>query len=96
MQDLGEGASGTVRLMQDASGELAAVKYIERGPQVDAAVEREAVHHRLLTGGPHIVGLREVGGIAWLQGLAGKGQGPALRCSSAAAAAGFVPLPVCC
>jgi serine/threonine-protein kinase SRK2 len=47
---LGNGNFGTAKLMRSArTGELVAIKYIERGAKIDENVKRELVNHRLLT-----------------------------------------------
>lgn len=52
---LGCGNFGTAKLMRrKATGELVAIKYIERGAKIDENVKRELVNHRLLTH-PNIV-----------------------------------------
>ena len=52
---LGCGNFGTAKLMRrKATGELVAIKYIERGVKIDENVKRELVNHRLLTH-PNIV-----------------------------------------
>ena len=52
---LGCGNFGTAKLMRrKATGELVAIKYIERGSKIDENVKRELVNHRLLTH-PNIV-----------------------------------------
>ena len=46
---LGQGNFGTAKLMRHkASGQLLAIKYIERGDKIDDNVKRELVNHRLL------------------------------------------------
>ncbi|KAI7839812.1 hypothetical protein COHA_006433, partial [Chlorella ohadii] len=61
IRELGHGAYGTAVLMRHrASGELVAVKLIERGAAVDKNVEREVLNHRLLSGHTNIVQFREV------------------------------------
>lgn len=42
------------------TGELVAVKFIERGEKIDKNVEREIINHRELSGHPNIVTFREV------------------------------------
>ena len=52
---MGGGNFGTAKLMRrKATGELVAIKYIERGAKIDENVKRELVNHRLLTH-PNIV-----------------------------------------
>ncbi|XP_039140044.1 serine/threonine-protein kinase SRK2E isoform X1 [Dioscorea cayenensis subsp. rotundata] len=49
VRDIGSGNFGIARLMRDKqSGELVAVKYIERGEKIDEHVKREIINHRLL------------------------------------------------
>ena len=56
---LGAGNFGTARLMRRRrTGELVAVKFIERGAHVDENVKRELVNHRGLTH-PNVVGFIE-------------------------------------
>lgn len=60
VKEIGAGNFGIVRLERNkATGELVAIKYIERGERVTSAVGREIVCHRLLRH-PHIVLFREV------------------------------------
>lgn len=62
MKEVGAGNFGVVRLERNkATGELVAIKYIERGERVTSAVGREIVCHRLLRH-PHIVLFLEVSG----------------------------------
>ncbi|CAH1421672.1 unnamed protein product [Lactuca virosa] len=57
---IGSGNFGVAKLVKDKrSGELYAVKYIERGPKIDEHVEREILNHRSLTH-PHIIRFKEV------------------------------------
>ncbi|KAH7660860.1 Non-specific serine/threonine protein kinase protein [Dioscorea alata] len=49
VRDIGSGNFGIARLMRDKrSGELVAVKYIERGEKIDEHVKREIINHRSL------------------------------------------------
>lgn len=60
VRDLGSGNFGVAKLMRDImTGELVAIKFIERGERVDRNVEREICNHRLLNH-PNIVGFKEV------------------------------------
>lgn len=60
IKDLGSGNFGVAKLMRHRkSGELVAVKFIERGDKIDRNVEREIVNHRMLRH-PNIIGFREV------------------------------------
>jgi serine/threonine-protein kinase SRK2 len=57
---LGAGNFGTAKLMRSvATGELVAIKYIERGDKIDENVKRELTNHRLLTH-PNVVRFVEV------------------------------------
>lgn len=57
---LGQGNFGTAKLMrQKATGQLLAIKYIERGDKIDDNVKRELVNHRLLDH-PNIIRFVEV------------------------------------
>lgn len=60
VRDIGSGNFGIARLMRDrATGELIAVKYIERGEKIDKNVERELINHRSLLH-PNIIKFKEV------------------------------------
>ncbi|GMH34696.1 hypothetical protein BSKO_02557 [Bryopsis sp. KO-2023] len=60
IRDLGSGNFGTARLMRSReSGELVAVKFIERGEKIDKNVEREIINHRMLCH-PNIIAFREL------------------------------------
>ncbi|XP_075653215.1 serine/threonine-protein kinase SAPK2 [Castanea sativa] len=60
LKDIGSGNFGVAKLVRDiCSGELYAVKYIERGPKIDEHVQREIVNHRSLKH-PNIIRFKEV------------------------------------
>ncbi|CAG9467583.1 unnamed protein product [Pedinophyceae sp. YPF-701] len=60
MKEIGSGNFGMTRLAKDkVTGELVAIKLIERGEKVDKNVEREILNHRNLRH-PNIVGFKEV------------------------------------
>ncbi|XVE83105.1 hypothetical protein DITRI_Ditri16bG0060700 [Diplodiscus trichospermus] len=60
LKDIGSGKFGVAKLVRDKlSGELYAVKYIERGPKIDEHVQREIVNHRSLKH-PNIIRFKEV------------------------------------
>ncbi|GMP38177.1 hypothetical protein CsSME_00009524 [Camellia sinensis var. sinensis] len=60
VRDIGSGNFGVARLMRDKqTGELVAVKYIERGDKIDENVQREIINHRTLRH-PNIVRFKEV------------------------------------
>ncbi|GFH29451.1 sulfur stress regulator, partial [Haematococcus lacustris] len=60
LKDLNSGTFGFVQLCQDrTTGELVAIKFIERGAKVTKYVEREIINHRSLMH-PHIVQFKEV------------------------------------
>ncbi|XP_047338597.1 serine/threonine-protein kinase SRK2E [Impatiens glandulifera] len=60
VRDIGAGNFGVARLMTDKhTGELVAVKYIERGEKIDENVQREIINHRSLRH-PNIVRFKEV------------------------------------
>lgn len=60
IRDLNSGTFGFVQLARDKqSGELTAIKFIERGDKVTKYVEREIDNHRCLVH-PHIVQFKEV------------------------------------
>ena len=60
VKTLGQGNFGTAKLMRHrASGQLFAIKYIERGDKIDENVKRELVNHRLLDH-PNIIRFVEV------------------------------------
>mmetsp|Transcript_20870 Transcript_20870/g.66091 ORF Transcript_20870/g.66091 Transcript_20870/m.66091 type:complete len:93 (-) Transcript_20870:944-1222(-) len=62
VKDIGSGNFGVAKLMKDLStGELVAVKYIERGEKIDDNVRREIINHRLLRH-PNIIQFKEVRG----------------------------------
>lgn len=61
VRDLGAGNFGHAVLVKDRlTGELVAIKYIERGDKIDKNVEREIINHRTLNH-PNIIGFKEVG-----------------------------------
>ncbi|EFN59208.1 hypothetical protein CHLNCDRAFT_138144 [Chlorella variabilis] len=61
IRDIGSGNFGVAKLCRAKdSGELVAVKFIERGEKIDKNVEREIINHRMLSGHPNIVRFREV------------------------------------
>lgn len=60
LRELGSGNFGVARLMRDKiTGELVAIKFIDRGERVDRNVEREILNHRMLNH-PNIIGFKEV------------------------------------
>lgn len=60
VKDLNSGTFGFVQLCKDkTTGELTAIKFIERGEKVTKYVEREIINHRSLMH-PHIVQFKEV------------------------------------
>ncbi|GAX75067.1 hypothetical protein CEUSTIGMA_g2511.t1 [Chlamydomonas eustigma] len=60
VRDLGVGNFGVAKLVRDVvTGDLLAVKFIERGDKVDKNVEREILNHRMLNH-PNIVAFKEV------------------------------------
>ncbi|KAE8720592.1 Serine/threonine-protein kinase SAPK2 [Hibiscus syriacus] len=60
LKDIGSGNFGVAKLVRDKrSGELYAVKYIERGPKIDEHVQREIMNHRSLKH-PNIIRFKEV------------------------------------
>ncbi|KAI3767803.1 hypothetical protein L2E82_18213 [Cichorium intybus] len=60
LKQIGSGNFGVAKLVKDKlSGELYAVKYIERGNKIDEHVEREILNHRSLKH-PHIIRFKEV------------------------------------
>ncbi|KAE8722360.1 Serine/threonine-protein kinase SAPK2 [Hibiscus syriacus] len=60
LKDIGSGNFGVAKLVRDKrTGELFAVKYIERGPKIDEHVEREIMNHRSLKH-PNIIRFKEV------------------------------------
>ncbi|KAF8410000.1 hypothetical protein HHK36_002520 [Tetracentron sinense] len=60
VQDIGAGNFGVARLMRDKhTRELVAVKYIERGENIDQNVQREIINHRSLRH-PNIIRFKEV------------------------------------
>uniref|UniRef100_A0A7N0TJ31 non-specific serine/threonine protein kinase n=1 Tax=Kalanchoe fedtschenkoi TaxID=63787 RepID=A0A7N0TJ31_KALFE len=59
-KDIGSGNFGVAKLVRDKwSGELYAVKYIERGSKIDEHVQREIMNHRSLKH-PNIIRFKEV------------------------------------
>ncbi|XP_057807149.1 serine/threonine-protein kinase SAPK2-like [Salvia miltiorrhiza] len=60
VKDLGSGNFGVAKLVRDKwSGELYAVKFIERGKKIDEHVQREIMNHRSLKH-PNIIRFKEV------------------------------------
>ncbi|CAN1183004.1 Serine/threonine-protein kinase SAPK1 [Linum perenne] len=60
VKDIGSGNFGFAKLVRDKwSGELFAVKYIERGNKIDEHVQREIMNHRSLKH-PNIIRFKEV------------------------------------
>uniref|UniRef100_A0A0E0MP42 non-specific serine/threonine protein kinase n=1 Tax=Oryza punctata TaxID=4537 RepID=A0A0E0MP42_ORYPU len=60
VKEIGSGNFGVARLMRNrASGELVAVKYIDRGEKIDENVQREIINHRSLRH-PNIIRFKEV------------------------------------
>ncbi|KAL9238162.1 hypothetical protein vseg_012627 [Gypsophila vaccaria] len=60
LKDIGSGNFGVARLMRDTlTGDLVAVKYIERGHKIDENVQREITNHRSLRH-PNIVRFKQV------------------------------------
>ncbi|XP_071693151.1 serine/threonine-protein kinase SAPK2-like isoform X2 [Rutidosis leptorrhynchoides] len=60
LKDIGSGNFGVAKLVKDiSSGELFAVKYIDRGQKIDEHVEREILNHRSLKH-PNIIQFKEV------------------------------------
>lgn len=60
VKDIGSGNFGVAKLVKDkSSGELFAVKYIDRGQKIDEHVEREILNHRSLKH-PNIIRFKEV------------------------------------
>ncbi|CAH9117298.1 unnamed protein product [Cuscuta epithymum] len=60
LKDIGSGNFGVAKLVKDKfSGELLAVKYIERGHMIDEHVQREIMNHRSLKH-PNIIKFKEV------------------------------------
>ncbi|CAN0877920.1 Serine/threonine-protein kinase SAPK2 [Linum grandiflorum] len=60
VKDIGSGNFGFAKLVKDKwSGELFAVKYIERGNKIDEHVQREIMNHRSLKH-PNIIRFKEV------------------------------------
>uniref|UniRef100_A0A5B6ZY27 non-specific serine/threonine protein kinase n=1 Tax=Davidia involucrata TaxID=16924 RepID=A0A5B6ZY27_DAVIN len=60
LKDIGSGNFGVARLVRDIwTGELYAVKYIERGQKIDEHVQREIMNHRSLKH-PNIIRFKEV------------------------------------
>ncbi|KAK8554314.1 hypothetical protein V6N13_073215 [Hibiscus sabdariffa] len=60
LKDIGSGNFGVAKLVRDKrTGELFAVKYIERGPKIDEHVQREIMNHRSLKH-PNIIKFKEV------------------------------------
>ncbi|KAG9141826.1 hypothetical protein Leryth_013955 [Lithospermum erythrorhizon] len=60
MKDLGSGNFGVAKLARDKyTGELYAIKFIERGQQIDEHVQREIMNHRSLKH-PNIIRFKQV------------------------------------
>ncbi|KAE8665968.1 hypothetical protein F3Y22_tig00112523pilonHSYRG00220 [Hibiscus syriacus] len=60
LKDIGSGNFGVAKLVREKwSGELYAVKCIERGPNLDEHVQREIMNHRSLKH-PNIIRFKEV------------------------------------
>ncbi|KAI4330184.1 hypothetical protein MLD38_028487 [Melastoma candidum] len=60
LRDIGSGNFGVAKLVRDRwSGELFAVKFIERGQKIDQHVQREIMNHRSLKH-PNIIRFKEV------------------------------------
>ncbi|KAK7309079.1 hypothetical protein RJT34_05533 [Clitoria ternatea] len=60
LKDLGSGNFGVARLAKDRkTGDLVAIKYIERGKKIDEKVQREIINHRSLRH-PNIIRFKEV------------------------------------
>ncbi|KAH9664519.1 serine/threonine-protein kinase SAPK2 [Citrus sinensis] len=60
LKDIGSGNFGVAKLVRDKwSGELYAVKYIQRGQKIDEHVQREIMNHRALKH-PNIIRFKEV------------------------------------
>ncbi|XP_021852306.1 serine/threonine-protein kinase SAPK2 [Spinacia oleracea] len=60
MKNIGSGNFGVAKLVKDKwTGELFAVKYIERGQKIDETVQREIMNHKLLEH-PNIIRFKEV------------------------------------
>ncbi|KAL3527617.1 hypothetical protein ACH5RR_012273 [Cinchona calisaya] len=60
LKDIGSGNFGVAKLVKDKwTGELFAVKYIERGQKIDEHVQREIMNHRSLNH-PNIIKFKEV------------------------------------
>ncbi|KAG6403373.1 hypothetical protein SASPL_135591 [Salvia splendens] len=60
VKDIGSGNFGVAKLVRDKwSGELYAIKYIERGKKIDEHVQREIMNHRSLKH-PNIIRFKEV------------------------------------
>lgn len=60
VKDIGSGNFGVAKLVRDKwSGELYAIKYIERGQKIDEHVQREIMNHRSLKH-PNIIRFKEV------------------------------------
>eukprot|EP00898_Chlorokybus_atmophyticus_P004480 jgi/Chlat1/5032/Chrsp32S08952 len=60
VKDIGSGNFGVAKLARDKlTGELVAIKYIERGDKIDENVQREIVNHRMLRH-PNIIRFKEV------------------------------------
>ncbi|XP_031386872.1 serine/threonine-protein kinase SAPK2 isoform X2 [Punica granatum] len=60
LRDIGSGNFGVAKLVKDKwTGELYAVKYIERGQKIDQHVQREIMNHRSLKH-PNIIRFKEV------------------------------------
>jgi serine/threonine-protein kinase SRK2 len=60
VKDIGSGNFGVARLMRDRqTRDLVAVKYIERGENIDENVKRDIINHRSLRH-PNIIQFKEV------------------------------------
>ncbi|KAL3643746.1 Serine/threonine-protein kinase sapk2 [Castilleja foliolosa] len=60
LKEIWSGNSGVAKLVKDKwTGELYAVKYIERGKKIDEHVQREIMNHRSLRH-PNIIRFKEV------------------------------------
>ncbi|MBA0618421.1 hypothetical protein Godav_027774, partial [Gossypium davidsonii] len=65
LKDIGSGNFGVAKLVRDKrTGELYAVKYIERGPKIDEHVQREIMNHRSLKH-PNIIKFKEGSKSEW-------------------------------
>jgi len=60
VRDLGKGNFGITKLMRHkATGEMVAIKFVERGPKIDKNIEREILNLSQLRH-PNIIGFKEV------------------------------------